>query len=250
MTNFGILSQATGLRVHDISAIHNGRDGIAGREGSLVVNSVAIENGQDGVDVNTGSVVDGVTAVGNGRNGVNGQGTGSVVTRTSARHNGMKGFSLGIFYKFGRNNASSGNGEADLCGGGICTDRRRIYLTQEGHSGNEVLTACRLGFHPSSIHEVIDAGQFQYDTTLGETGNSVHSGPPNSRGWVTHDLDDSDNCNGFTSGASTVSGVTVVLQPVPLEVVTGGGAHPAEAPAVGLSDCDDTRWGVWCVEDY
>jgi hypothetical protein len=109
MTNFGVFSQATGLRVHDISAIHNGRDGIA-------------ENGQDGVDVNTGSVVDGVAAIGNGRNGINGQGTGSVVTRTSARHNGMKGFSLGIFYKFGRSSASSGNGEADLCGGGICTD--------------------------------------------------------------------------------------------------------------------------------
>ena len=45
ITNFGILSQATGLRVQDITAVHNGRDGIAGRERSLVAHSVAIENG-------------------------------------------------------------------------------------------------------------------------------------------------------------------------------------------------------------
>ena len=247
MTNFGIRSQATGLRVKDITAIHNGADGINGTSLTFVVNSVSIENGQDGIVINLGSEVDGAIASNNGRHGILDR-NGSVLTRSNAQGNAGRGFYGLASSKFGKNNLSRRNGEADSCGGGICTDRRRIYLTQGNHAGNAVLTACALGFHPASINDVQDAGQFQYDTTLGRTGNTVHLGPPYHSGWVTHDLDNSDNCNGFTNGLATTSGVIAEVQAVPLAIFSGG-VHPPEAPSIKLSNCDDTRWGVWCVED-
>jgi len=244
MTNFGIFSQATGLRVQDITALHNGRDGVSGSLGSLVVNSVAIENGQDGIEVNTGSVVDGVTAIGNGSNGINGRGTGSVVTRTSVRNNGMRGFSLGLFYKFGKNNASDANGQTNVCGGGICTERRRIYLTKESHQGDTVLTACTLGFHMASFTEILDIGRYDYDYILGRTNSDSGNGAPTiNRGWARSGwTSGNENCNGWTTNSATANGPTVLFG-VPL---------PDPEPirdrhVLWPLSCGQTT-GVWCVE--
>jgi hypothetical protein len=206
MTNFGIFSQATGLRVQDITAVHNGRDGIAGREGSLVVNSVAIENGQDGIDINTGSVVDGVTAIGNGSNGIRGQGSGSVVTRTSVRHNGMRGFFLGLQYKFGKDNVSSGNGEPDGCGGGICTERRRFYRSRTIHNGANALSGCPAigGFKMASFEDLLGAAHLDYDPILGVPSGDDRDGIPQGvTAWLQSGSQAGRgvNCNGWTTAA-------------------------------------------------
>jgi hypothetical protein len=244
MTNFGILSQATGLRVQDITAVHNGRDGIAGREGSLVVNSVAIENGQDGIDINTGSVVDGVTAIGNGRNGINGQGTSSVVTRTSVRHSGMHGFSLGLNYKFGKNNASSANDLANVCGGGICTERRRIYLTQEEHRGDTVLPACTTGFNIAAVSELIDLSNYDYDTKLGKVFQPGTGVPNGTAGWVYANTNsgNANDCENFTSGSLEKEGVVVRVNPI-----TSTDTPIVELFNTGFRTCSNPQ-SVWCIE--
>ena len=215
MTNFGILSQATGLRVQDVTAIQNGRDGITSGQGSLVVNSVAIENGQDGIDVNTGSVVDGVTAIGNGSNGIRGQGTASVVTRTSVRHNGMRGFFLGLQYKFGKNNVSSANGEADQCGGGLCTSKRRVYVTENKFSGATALSACTLGFHMATKSELFDISGYDYDTELALIPVAAPDsglGPPYAYGaWVRGSRN--NNCNTWSTSSSGVAGTILIWAP-------------------------------------
>jgi len=244
MTNFGILGQATGLRVKDITALHNGRDGITGKVGSLVVNCVAIENGQDGIDVNTGSVVDGVTVIGNGNNGIRGQGTASVVTRTSARNNGMHGFSLGLEYKFGKNNTSSANGEADECGGGICTERRRIYLTKEDHRGDTVLSACTTGFNVAAVSELIDLSNYDYDTKLGLVYQPGTGAPNGTAGWVYANPDSGNavNCEGFSSGSVDREGAVVWLRAI----------TRSNTPIVDLFNSGFRFCGfaipVWCVE--
>jgi len=246
MTNFGILSQATGLRVQDITAIQNGRDGITSGQGSLVLNSVAIENGQDGIDVNTGSVVDGVTAIGNGSNGIRGQGTASVVTRASVRNNGMSGFSLGLFYKFGKNNVSSANGLADSCGGGMCTEQRRFYITKETHRGNTVLAACASGFHTASHTELQNLASYVYDSVLGTTKEDSGSGAPvNFTGWIRTGeggVSASNNCSDWTFGGVLGSGPTMHIN-----------SMSSQSAGLALYEystdiCAAFRHSVWCVE--
>jgi hypothetical protein len=214
------------------------------------VNSVAVENGQDGIDVNTGSVVDGVTAVGNGNNGVRGQGSGGVVTRSSARNNGMHGYSLGLEYRFGRNNASSSNELANLCGGGICTERRRLYQTTSSHMGNTVLTACALGFRPASIAEVQHAGQFAYDTIRGRTeAPPFHFVPSTNAGWATYGgMDASATCEYFTTADSARRGFQVRIQPVPVAAFNSQDWEPVQSATLALFSCNASS-GVWCVEE-
>jgi hypothetical protein len=241
ITNFGIFSQAIGLRVQDVSAIRNGRDGITAGQGALVVNSVAVENGQDGIDVNTGSVVDGVTAIGNGSNGIRGQGTASVVTRASVRNNGMSGFFLGLSYKFGKNNVSSGNGLADICGEGFCTDRKRIYLTKQTHSGNAVLSACTLGFHAASVADLLTLAVFTYDPVLGSTFADSGEGPPaDLRGWVRTGFPASStiNCSAWT----TTSGTGTLASFEPTYQGTG------DYPILMFQKTCNSGEVVWCVE--
>jgi hypothetical protein len=245
MTNFGILSQATGLHVQDVTAIQNGRDGITGGQGSLVVNSVAIENGQDGIDVNTGSVVDGVTAIGNGSNGIRGQGTASVVTRTSVRNNGMRRFFLGLQYKFGKNNVSSANGEADQWCGGLCTSKRRVYVTKNKFRGATALSACTLGFHMATKSELFDISGYDYDTELALDPAPASSdsglGPPYAFGaWVRGSRN--NNCNTWSTSSSGVAGTILVWAPSDTsDSITNAFAQETYLCVSELN--------VWCAED-
>ena len=241
MTNFGILSQATGLRVRDVTAVHNGRDGITGHVGSLVVN----ENGQDGVDVNTGSVVDGVTAIGNGSNGIRGQGTASGVTRTSVRNNGMHGFNLGLSYKFGKNNVSSANGLANACGGGICTERRRYYMSVSRSRGGGPLGLCLTGFHFASMWELINPSALAYDTRLGEVTDDSGTGPPGydlawaRNGYQSNGSSIRGNCEAWTNNTSGEGNALMLT-------ISSGGEQPTWNNE--FRRCDDL-FPAWCVED-
>ncbi len=218
MTNSGVFCLATGARVQNITATHNANDGIFAQQGTLVVNSVAIENGGDGINVTSGSIVDGVTSIGNGQNGIRAEGFsgGSVVTRTVAQKNGASGFMLFGLAKFGKNNLSIGNKDADKCGGGICTDRTRLYLTKAQHQGDTVLSACAIGFRVASQTELLDIGHYAYDTILGKTTRHSGGGPPSgtpvfgttvTAGWVLSGSDrELGDCAGWTTSNFEIGG--------------------------------------------
>jgi hypothetical protein len=246
MTSFGIRSQATGLRVQDITAIHNGADGINGTSRTFVVNSVSIENGQDGIVVNLGSVVDGAIASGNGRHGILDRNK-SVLTRSSAQGNAGRGFYALSESKFGKNNLSASNGEADLCGFGDCTERRRIFLTKTSHKGDTVLTACRSGFHVASQAELYDIGQYHYDNILGITSPEGVTGAPLGKlGWVRVGGTpvSLENCFGWTRALDLdhVGGV------VHLQVAPQGGAPLSDLIVSSFRSCAFDH-PVWCIED-
>ena len=253
MANYGIVSRATGLRVRDITAIHNANDGINSFKSALVVNSIAIENGQDGIDLNAGSVVDGVTAIGNGKDGVQFAGLGSMVTRTAAQENGRRGFSLTFYSKFGNDNLSHGNAEADSCGGGICTERRRMYLTQTDHATTTVLTACALGFHTASFGEIHASDRYDYDPVLGRTNDDSGQGTPQygAFAWARsgRPTGATSNCFVWTSTNPGATGTEYLLDLVPAFHDPNPGAVPSTPRVMfRLATCDRTA-PVWCIED-
>ena len=246
MASIGVYSLATGTRVQDITAIHNGWAGIGGSNGSQVVNSRVIENGVDGLDVIGGSVVDGVTAIGNGRHGINLHGGGGVVTSTVSQDNGRWGFKLSIGSKFGNNNLSIDNQDGDLCGGGICTERRRIYHTKAFHKGNSVLAACAAGFHTASISQLQHFGEYDYDNILGRAAPYNDPGPELTEGWALSGGNGSTiTCNDWSSALSTDTGLAVLLT---WDTNTTTISYtPSNLPQVRYVSCDSSR-PVWCAE--
>ena len=245
MASLGVYSPATGTRVQDITAIHNGYVGIGGSKGSQVVNSRVIENGGDGLDVIDGSVVDGVTAIGNGRHGINLHGGGGVVTGTVSQDNARWGFKLSIGSKFGNDNLSIGNQDGDLCGGGICTERRRIYHTKTFHNGSSVLAACAPGFHTASISQLQHFGEYDYDNILGRAASFNDPGPELTGGWALTGGNGAYTCNGWSSALSTDTGLAVML--IWDTNTTTISYTPSNLPQVRYVPCDSSR-PVWCAE--
>lgn len=251
MTNSGIYCLATGSRLQNITATHNANDGIFAQQGTLVVNSVAIENGKDGIHITSGSMVDGVTSIGNGQSGVHAEGFsgGSVVTRAVARNNGDRGFLLMGLPKFGKNNLSIGNATADQCGGGICTERRRIYATVAKHQGDTVLapTTCALGFHVATKTDLFDIGRYDYDYILGLNTEDSGTGMPTSfLAWVrSGDPSPSyHSCNLWTSAATEETGITVGID---LALPPGLTTALADDITVRTWTCSSPL-RVWCIE--
>jgi len=59
---------------------------------------------------------------------------------------------------------------------------RKYYLTQTFHDGNEVLTACAVGYHMASLWEIQDPTSLRYDNILGFNRADSGSGPPSPTG--------------------------------------------------------------------
>ena len=250
MTNSGIFCLATGSRVQNITATHNRNDGIFAQQGTLVVNSVAIENGGDGVNVTSGSMVDGVTSIGNGQNGIHvaGFSGGSVVTRTIAQNNGSRGFFLFGFAKFGTNNLSLGNQEGDRCNNGICTERRRFYLSRFSNTGATALTACSVfGFKMASHTDLTGASQFEYDPILGRrSGDSRDGIPLRVRGWVQVGHDGpGENCIGYGTSLGSRQGTAARFDYGNPPDITD--PNNVSRPLFEIQKCNiDTP--TWCIE--
>ena len=168
-----------GVRIEGITARHNARIGISGQDGVLARDCVAIENGGNGFDLDAGSSVEGSTAIGNFGHGVEIDDAGGVVSGTTSRSNAGRGFNVVAGSRFGKNNVSTANGAEDSCGGGICTDRKRFYLTAGGFDESAASGACDDGFHYASIWELEDVGRLQYDGSRATAVAGVNSGPPN-----------------------------------------------------------------------
>ena len=243
------------VRIQGITAIHNVNNGISGQKGSIVLDCHSRENGDDGFDFDEGTVINNCTATGNGNDGFEGDGPGVVVTNSTSTGNGGSGFRLAAESKFGKN-VSRSNSLRDVCGGGICSERRRFYLTTATHNGANALGACAAGFHMASLWEVHDVSGLAYDYALGLTGFDQGDGPSQNGGWIrtgvsTTGPDPFDpgevHCNlwSSTGGLGTWAGLT---QGCTWDS-TSPQCLPNIAPWRAKSQSCSTPFRVWCVED-
>ncbi len=260
-----------GSLVESTVAVGNGDDGVEVDGPSAVVRGVtARRNGATGIHTSGASVVDSSNASRNGRDGIS-VGPGSTVSRSAARANTLAGikaegdvtvsesssadsvregyFLIGPRVKF-TGNVSSNNTLADDCGGGICSERRRFYITKDGFQGSAALSACAGGFHMASLWEIHDPSNLRYDTTRGFTEADSGSGPPFRNGWIRTGSQSNAsimceslncNCSAWTSneGSGTVGGVGFGLREP--------GLHASPWSAFD-APCTSTR-KVWCVSD-
>lgn len=129
----------------------------------------------------------------------------------------------------------------------------KFYLTSYTSPANQVLTACRSGYHTASLWEIIDPSNLEYISAYGgETTPDAGSGPPSCYwGWVRTGYMSSvastpgtGNCQVWTSTDSGDYGTHVRL---PYNW-TGTAKWPAPWEAEAVT-CNDTMTRVWCVED-
>ena len=249
----GLASAGIGARISDVTAFHNREDGIAFEEYGIVTNSVAFENLGDGFDVDAGSVVDGVTAFGNHLDGIEVDGPKAVVTRSTSSHNGAKGFNLAPGSKYIAN-TSQGNVVEDTCGGGICSEQRRFYLTlNEAFDGVGAPNACADGFHFASTYEIRDTTMLAYDSVLGYTLDDSGSGPPtplapsNPYGWIRTGSSGNfeTNCDAYTVNVGGATGTVIILTSADFHDEPAGRISPFSS----LQRFCDLPQRVWCIED-
>jgi hypothetical protein len=243
----GIQGEGDGHRVQDVLVRHNGSHGIAIEFDAICHRCSAIQNGLDGFRVNQGTVITNSVANGNGRDGIVFLGPGGTVMGSTSRGNGNQGFNLEALSKFGHDNVSTNNAQADDCGGGICTTQRRYYLTRSFLDGDEAPGACLTGFHMTSIFEIKDTTVLAYDTTLGATLDDSGSGPPSVlEGWVRQGFASTNvNCEAYTSDSADDNSGSLA------RLVGDGeyGSSSALSPwLIGADPCSTTR-RVWCIED-
>lgn len=149
-------------------------------------------------------------------------------------------------------------------GGNVCEDggcsppKRRFYVTAlAAYTGDEADEpgTCAPGYHFASLYEILDVSQLQYVADLGHGDNGGYdlgTGPvTDATGWVrtgrfnlsANQGIGRNNCDGWSSSSSNLSGSTVTL-----EFVWNGTVRPT-SPWKPISDfCDQTQ-RVWCVED-
>jgi hypothetical protein len=243
----GIESTAEGAHIEGIRAVSNAGFGVIVDDDSLVVNSIAIEN-LNGISVGEDSVVNRCVAKGNQLKGIEGTGPRVVVSASSASDNGLRGFDLDHSSKFVSNTSDSraGNIRENRCGGGICSERRRYYLTEDQVQGDQALGACAVGFHMASLWEIFAISNLAYDTVLGRGLADSGEGPPSIvTGWIRTGLATTTarNCAAWTSSESgdfgTIAGLNI-LEGIPSE---GLWASAGSGQACFVND------QVWCVED-
>ena len=234
--------------LENLRAYNNARNGFSVGPSSIISNCIAVENGDNGFDLDIGTVVDRATAEGNGENGFESN-QKVVVDNSTTRLNGGRGYDLGPSSRFG-DNTGDFNAEPDRCGGGICTQRKRFYVTQTIHMADTALSACADGFHMASFQELVMAGAIQYDDVLGYKGNTAGPGAPIRFGWIRDGINyqggNTDYCFDWTSTDSSLQGPLLRLPRINAEFINT--AEDAEAWRVLGNDCDQEN-RVWCVED-
>jgi hypothetical protein len=82
------------------------------------------------------------------------------------------------------------------------------YLTPDTHTGDQVLSACALGFRAAALWEILDTSNLRYNTRLGYTRKDSGFGPPATGGWVrtgaasgSTGAPGTSNCNAWTSSS-------------------------------------------------
>ena len=179
---------------------------------------------------------------------------GGVVSGSTARGNGGRGFNIVALSKFGDDNVSSSNGLEDDCGGGICTVKKRFYFTKKEFDGGAALESCEPGFHMASLWEIFDTSSLAYDFRLGlvesDSGMGVQS---NRSGWVrTGAFSNGElsagyaNCSAYTSDSDQQIGTIARLNLRQWDLERD---QSQVAPWFGTQRACNEPFGVWCVED-
>ncbi len=185
--------------------------------------------------------------------GIDFQGTNAstVVAQTVMRGNDAGSFDVqGVVVELGGN----------ACDDGLCDPqgRKKFFLTQTLHAGDEAPEACGAGYHMASLVEIFSPSGFFYDRQRGVRSADSGAGPPSGldfperaaygwmrTGYVANPGLGPDNCEAYTSSEGT--GLLMALQslwavaPVPA------------SPWIQITDEAETlcerRQLVWCVQD-
>ena len=236
--------------IEDLTFSENAGWGATLGDRSQVQNSRARWNGGGGFSVKDDSNISHSQAHGNDGDGFE-TGERAVVSFSNgeAGFSPFRAFDLGPGSKY-RGNASRGGSR---CGGGICTERRRFYLTQTTHDGNEALGACESGFHMASIMEIRESGHWRYDSFLGVDTPDAGSGLPLSdlSGWVRSGGGSAnfENCSNWTSDSDMHKGA--IFTALGFSALDGDLQHYPWLLNGGLTSdifCDDPL-RVWCAEN-
>lgn len=90
------------------------------------------------------------------------------------------------------------------------SDPLQYYLTKDMFEGDQVLSACALGFHMASLWELLDTSNLRYNTTRGYTRPDSGYGPPAMGGWIRTGAESGStttpgtgNCQAWTSGSAS-----------------------------------------------
>ena len=163
-----------GIRLEGITARHNARIGISGQDGVLAHHCISVENGARGFDLDAGSVIESSIAIGNFGHGVEIDDVGGVVSGTTSRSNGGRGFNVAALSKFGVGNVSEGNGAEDSCGGRFCSERKRYYVGGSFRYGVDSLVGfCDSGFRLLTRQELVDGHLSRYAGTLSDISVAI-----------------------------------------------------------------------------
>ena len=124
----------------------------------------------------------------------------------------------------------------------------QYYLTRDVYSGDQVLSACAMGFHAAALWEILDTTNLRYNARLGYSRPDSGYGPPAMGGWVrtgyASDATESagmGSCQSWTSSSGTEYGSFVSL-PGDWDA----GFEDLLGWETGTHDCSDPRH-VWCA---
>jgi hypothetical protein len=131
-------------------------------------------------------------------------------------------------------------------------DLRRFYLTQTPFNAAQAPSACVAGYHMTSLWEILDPSNLQYDTSIGFMHADSGSGPPTlAKGWVrtggplqNEDTPGIGSCLAYTTTNSNLFGTSVNLpQEFNSTQLTVISPWDSSTPT-----CDQLV-RVWCVQD-
>jgi hypothetical protein len=229
--------------VENVAFSENAGWGVILGDRSLIQNSRAERNGAGGFSMQDDSNISHSLVYGNDGVGIEAENRAIVShcnTEAAFLHRALE---LGAGSKYKK---STTRGPA-RCGGGICTELRRYYLTMDPVFGNGPTTACEDGFHFASIFEVVDTANLAYDTVLGLNEDDSGNGPPASQtGWIRTGRNDGavDNCEGWGSDTTGTGKIARLGSPDQL----GASAEGSSPWDIGTQNCNDSE-PVWCMEN-
>jgi hypothetical protein len=125
---------------------------------------------------------------------------------------------------------------------------RKFYLTQDGFTGSQALTACANKFHMASLWEIFNTSALRYDTENGLSLDDSGTGPPVSFGWVRTGVPSDNgqiagvaNCLSWTT--DTGNGSLIVLN-----ALWNNSSISVSPWRSAVATCS-TPIRVWCVQD-
>ncbi|MBN1666672.1 MAG: hypothetical protein JW862_06275 [Anaerolineales bacterium] len=131
---------------------------------------------------------------------------------------------------------------------------RQFYITQETYNGGNTLDSCAIGYHMSSLWEIIDPSNLHYNINLGRTYSDSGLGPQSGVGaWVRTgaltniagtDTQGMANCRGWATSLNSEYGTLAAL-PTAWDDIN---QQDIGFWNTFVDDCSSSNY-VWCVAD-